>query len=395
MRTEADVATNAARIALTPAPVAAVATAAPACVLEAVGQRDLAAQVEAWDRLAQTATEPNPFFESWYLLPSLKAHDPRGRIRTLHFEHDGRLAGLLPLARSASYYGHHIPHLANWLHDNSFFGAPLVTQGREEQFWRAALDWADCNAGTALFLHLSDIDLEGPLFASLQALLSAQDRPGWIVRREQRAIMASSLDTESYRAAAFSANRRKDLRRRLKRLGDLGDVRFVWQDDDDGIAQWCEQFFALEASGWKGAAGSALAQAEAKRAVFSKALAGAANRGRLLRLALHLNGQPVAMLSTFLTPPGAFGYKTAFDEQYGRYAPGILLEKEFMAALDAKRFAWCDSCAAPDHLVMNDLWQERRTIGKISIAIGGPVRRKLFNQIVRFEKNRIPAGGPA
>ena len=35
----------------------------------------------AWDDLASRAAEPNPFFESWYLLPALRAHDPAGEVR--------------------------------------------------------------------------------------------------------------------------------------------------------------------------------------------------------------------------------------------------------------------------------------------------------------------------
>jgi hypothetical protein len=45
-------------------------------------------------------------------------------------------------------------------------------------------------------------------------------------------------------------------------------------------------------------------------------LPGAAARGRLERLTLALDGEPLAMLASFLTPPGAFSFKTAFDERF-------------------------------------------------------------------------------
>jgi CelD/BcsL family acetyltransferase involved in cellulose biosynthesis len=385
-------ASNAATVAPHAKRPAKPAAGAARCAIAAVPWRALADEAEAWDRLASEASEPNPFFESWYLLPSLEAYDPRGELRVLRFEHDGRLAGLLPLAHRARYYGRPLPHFGNWLHDNSFLGTPLVAQGREVEFWHAALGWADRNAGASLFLHLSDLGLDGPMFAALEAVLATQGRKGWLVKREERALLSSPLGAEQYRAATFSANKRKDLRRRMNRLSELGEVRFVWQDDDAGIEAWCDQYLALEMSGWKGKAGSAMGQEAAKRAVFAQSLAGAARRGRLLRLALHLNGEPVAMLSTFLTPPGAFGYKTAFDEQYGRYAPGVLLESEFLSALDQDRFDWCDGCASANKAVINDIWRERRAVGKVSLAIGGPLRRQLFRQVVRFERGATALG---
>ena len=33
-----------------------------------------------WDLLARQAAEPNPFLESWYLLPALRALDPDGTL---------------------------------------------------------------------------------------------------------------------------------------------------------------------------------------------------------------------------------------------------------------------------------------------------------------------------
>ncbi|MCB2049192.1 MAG: GNAT family N-acetyltransferase [Novosphingobium sp.] len=360
--------------------------------MESATWRDLVDDVAAWDRLATEAVEPNPFLESWYLLPSLQAYDPQGHIRILRFDHGGKLAGILPVASQRRYYGKPIPHLSGWQHDNIFLGAPLVEAGREIEFWKALLGWSDRNAGMALFLHLSQMSLDGPLMSALETVLATQAREGALVRREERAILSSGMNAAEYRAAVFSSNKRKDLRRRSNRLAELGEVRFEWQDDASDIERWCAQFLTLEASGWKGEAGSAMVQDQAKRAVFTQSLTGAAERDRLLRLALLLNGEPVAMLSTFVTPPGAFGYKTAFDEDYSRFAPGILLEQEFMAVLDQQRFDWCDSCAATDHPVMNDIWRERRAIGKISIAIGGKLRRQLFKQLIRHERGQTALG---
>ncbi|RYE53161.1 MAG: hypothetical protein EOP20_13820, partial [Hyphomicrobiales bacterium] len=118
-------------------------------------------QVAAWDTLTDRASEPNPFYESWYLLPSLRNLSADGDIRFLRFELGGRLAGLLPVVRPSRYYRYPFPHLANWLHPNMFCGAPLVAQGCEVAFWQAMLRWVDRESGAALFLHLRDLPLGG------------------------------------------------------------------------------------------------------------------------------------------------------------------------------------------------------------------------------------------
>ena len=346
----------------------------------------------AWDALTACASEPNPFHESWYLLAALRAFDPDGSVKLLRFEAAGELAGLLPLHLPTRYYRWPIPHLAGWVHANCFLGTPLVARGLEREFWRALLDWADRHAARGLFLHLAQMPLAGPVYEALQVELREQSRPAAMVHREERALLASDLSPESYFAASLSGKKRKELRRQYTRLTELGPVEFLRISDDTGLANWIEQFLALEHAGWKGSNGSAIASHHSTAGMFKEALFGAAAVGRLERLTLTLDGQPIAMLANFITPPGAFSYKTAFDERYARFSPGVLLQQENLALLAAEGIAWCDSCVAADHPMINHIWRERRAIGRLSIAIGGGVRRALFAGLIRAELRSNPAG---
>ncbi len=354
---------------------------------------EMASDIDNWDRLASQAAEPNPFFESWYLLPSFEAFDPEKDLSVLRFEQDGALCGLLPIRRQSRYYGWPIPNLSSWVHENCFLGTPLIARGYEIPFWQAFLGWADANAGSALFLHMRDMPLDGHVHAALLSVLAKQSRQIEIVHREERALLASHLSAEEYWNASLSAKKRKELRRQAKRLAEQGQLAFVTQTDNAGIHEWTEQFLALEAAGWKGEAGSALACEAATSRLFRQSLNGAAERGKLERLALTLDGRPIAMLATFLTPPGSFSFKTAFDEAYARFSPGVLLQQENLSSvLDRTGIDWSDSCASADHPMIDHIWRERRPIGRISIAIGGAIRRIAFNQIVRAELARKSAG---
>jgi len=118
----------------------------------------------------------------------------------------------------------------------------------------------------------------------------------------------------------------------------------------------------------------------------------AAQLGRLDRLSLELDGVPIAMLATLLAGETAFSFKTAFDETYARFSPGVLLQLENLSLLNDPAVAWCDSCAAADHPMIDSLWRERRAIGRFSIAIGGRARRAVFDRLLALELNRNPVG---
>lgn len=350
------------------------------------------AEVEGWDALAQASAEPNPFYESWHLLPSLGMFDADDQVELLCLEADGELVGLLPLRREHRYYGHPLPHWRNWLHANMFLGSPLVARGFEAAFWQALLEWCDDNTGSALFLHLSHVPGEGPLHDALAQVLGDTGRGAATVMREERAMLHSALAAGAYLEQSLTARKRKELRRQHRRLAEEGELTVLRSSDGENVDAWAEEFLRLEESGWKGEAGSALACEFATRILFVEVLEGAARRGRLERLAVRLDGRPLAMLATFLCAPGAFSYKTTFDERFARFSPGVLLQRENLNLLARPGIAWTDSCAEANHPMIDHIWRERRTIVRHNLAIGGSARRLLFRALAARETGVDPRG---
>ena len=362
-------------------------TALPHGQLQILSREELAepAFIAQWERLAARAAEPNPFFEPWFLLPSLAQWGSADRAVTKAWFHEGRLAGLMPVVRSARYYGHTLTHATGWLHPNAFCGTPLVAAGHEDAFWTDILAHFDRRARRAMFLHLPLMPGEGPVGAALERALARTGRAHYTVAHEARALLKGDCDAATYLDAAMSAKKRKELRRQHNRLAEEGALAFERIEGDAGLAEWTAEFLALEAGGWKGDAGSALASAPDTRALFEQALAGAAAAGRLERLALRIDGRAIAMLVNFITPPGAYSFKTAFDEDFARFSPGMLLQLENLALLERPDVHWADSCATEGHPMIERLWRDRRRVVSRNIAIGGSVRRAVFRLLMAWE----------
>ncbi len=332
------------------------------------------------------ASQPNPFYEDWHLFPSLEALDPHGHVIIWYLEDaEGAPLGLIPLQRQATYYGRPLPHWRNWMHANCFLGAPLVRKGSEAQFWGELFEWLDGAASLPIFLHLAGLPLDTALAAALDTCLAGSARRGRRVHIEERAMLRSSLAPQEYLEDVLSTKRRKELRRQRRRLEELGAVETQYQHDGRGLNRWIESFLLIEAAGWKGNKGTAAANDAAKTAILTKALHGAAACGRLERRALLLDGEPIAMLASFRTPPGAFSYKTAFREDYARFSPGVLLQVENLDSLADPGIDWVDSCACEDHPMIDHMWRERRRIARYSVGIGGSARQALFRAVLAAE----------
>jgi hypothetical protein len=93
---------------------------------------------------------------------------------------------------------------------------------------------------------------------------------------------------------------------------------------------------------------------------------------------MELDGRPIAMLANFMTPPGSYSFKIAFDEDHARFSPGVLIQIENLRVLERQDVEWMDSCAVEDHPMINSLWAERRRIVRLSVPLAGPLRRTTF-----------------
>lgn len=344
--------------------------------------------IAAWDHLAAHAIEPNAFGESWFLRSALEQFDATDRVQLFCFWQDELLCGLMPLSVQPRYGRWPMPHVQNWLHHNAFLGTPLVRAGHAEAFWYALLECMDGEPGQALFLHMNGLTSDGALAKTLQQICTVQDRRCALVHSTARAFLERGLSPEAYFETGVRAKKRKELRRQKNRLSEEGALTFARDTSATGLEEWTREFLALEQRGWKGQNGSALGCADATTALFAEVLVGAAMAGKLERLDLRLDGKPLAMLVNFLCAPGSFSFKTAFDEDYARFSPGVLLQIENLALLERPEIAWCDSCAVEGHPMIDSLWTGRRAVGRYSVAIGGSGRRAIFGALLKAELAR-------
>ncbi|MDR7228106.1 GNAT family N-acetyltransferase [Sphingopyxis sp. BE259] len=352
----------------------------------------------AWDRLAAEASEPNPFAERWCLQSALHLLDPERRARLVMVRDgsDGPVIGIIPIALATRYGRLPLRHVSGWAHPNHFHGAPLVRAGFESLFWSILLGWCDAAQWARTLLHVPRLTENGPLHRALVDVARVRGGEAEVVHREERALLASDLSPEDYWDAAVRAKKRKELRRQANRLAEQGAVTFRRWQAGEAIEPWIDAFLDVEARGWKGRAGSALASHSDTQAWFRATIGGAADAGRLDMRALDLDEHPLAMLINFLAPPGGFSFKTAFDEDYARFSPGVLLQQANLDLLDDPAIAWVDSCAAPDHPMIDSVWRERRALVWVNAALSAPADRLRFAMLTRAERFwRRRKGAPA
>lgn len=325
-----------------------------------------------WAELAAEAAEANAFYAPDMLCAAIDHLAGGADVRLIEARAGDLLIGLMPVTVQPRHGRLPIANVGNWMHDHCFFGAPIVRRGHEAAAWRGFLAELDSAAWARGFLHLEGIDAAGANAAAIEAVCVEQRR-GWReIHRYARAMLRSDLSADAYWESQVRAKKRKELRRLQKRLAELGAVETRLLTEPQALPEWCDDFLALEASGWKGREGTALGCRPADAAFFRAACDAALAGGRLHMLRIDLDGRAIAMLVNFRHREGAFSFKIAFDEELGRFSPGVLIEiANLHAVQDDPAIGWMDSCAAADHPMIDSLWAERRTIVQYRIALRG------------------------
>jgi hypothetical protein len=323
--------------------------------------------VDAWKDLAANAIETNVFYEHWMLLPALELFSSRRNEVVLVFSSNEsipetqRLCGVFPLHRVGPGV------LMLWQYIHCYLCTPLIRKDNEDGCVAALLEWLSRD-GT-LMIGGANIYEDSLFYRLLVEHAAAAGNSPFIWQRTARPVLRPSSTSETYFAEVLSSTKRRKLRNQEQRLAKLGKIEYATLKRDDDVEGWVSEFLRLEASGWKGRAGTALRDRPDEREFFREIAKGAQEARRLMMLALRLNGRDIAQLCNFVTDDGAFAFKVAFDESYAKYSPGVLLELENVRQTHLMPgIPWMDSCTSSSASPVQYLWPHRRNVQTFFVA---------------------------
>jgi hypothetical protein len=237
-------------------------------------------------------------------------------------------------------------------------------------------------------LHLCKIDEGGPFATILRDVAITR---GLSVRRfegHQRAVLnhGSLREVE----ANINPGRQKELRRQQRRLAELGTVSIEHRTEPRAVRDGIELFLALEASGWKGRERTALLS-DTRTSSFVRALSrGLARNGRMRVVLMWLDDRVIAAALMLESGDRSWLWKIAYDEAYARFSPGVQLVLDITRHQLARNgVSVTDSCAIPDHPMIDHLWRDRMPVGDWMIATAKPGTFTLVGSMHEAARRRL------
>lgn len=292
-----------------------------------------------WRSLCDESGDEEIFYRPEWIQAYLLAFAPQARIILISVWSGNRLRAVLPLMRERSFVSG-LPAVSLTVPANVHcfrVGLP-VCQGEEGEaalrvVWQAVKELPGWN-----MFDVSNV-LEGSGLDRLAALARAEGFPVARKRTGQTLylpIVDSASASSSAKADAQPAwlaetrpKFRSHLRRARRQLEEQGTLALKHYSAADPEA--LERFYELEASGWKGAEGTAIQCDPRTRKFYDAVAQAAAQQGYLSLDFLELNGKPIAAHFGFNLRGRYFLAKAGYDETYRRHGPGQLLVNEILS----------------------------------------------------------------
>jgi hypothetical protein len=356
--------------------------------IQLANAREFAVLGSEWSDLAGRAAVPNVFMDPAVALAYDAAWPDKVRVllawadeTKTETEEQSRLVGAWMLIERRTRLSWPWKALVSPPGPVSYLGTPVIDRGHVAPVLAAMLEAIRKTPELPKLIQAGDMSGGSAVAATLEAVLAGGAGRWRLLETRLRAKLTSCDDPKAFWAHSMSARRLQGFARKRRQLGKEGALEVTAVDEPEAVAAALEEFFRLEASGWKAARHSALACDPATERFTRKMVSELAKRRLIAIETLRLNEVPVAMWVLLFSGNAAFTWRTAYDESYGRFSPGaLLLEDTTMRLLADPTVALTDSCNHRDVGHQAERWPERHEVRDLLIDAGPdrPLRLSLL-----------------
>ena len=204
-----------------------------------------------------------------------------------------------------------------------------------------------------------------------------------------RAGLKISGTYENWLQTNFDQKRRKEFKRLRTRLSEQGNLVSEQLQSSSGVESFASDFLKLEAAGWKGKRGTAIAADVNMAAALRESATDLHKSGKLRFWSLKLDGKCIASLFAIVEKDQAWLGKIAHDENFAKYSPGALIILDCTGSFFADpSIRSVDSSAIPNHPLIDRIWRDRLPMISVFVA-SAKVSKLKFNFTVMLARQKL------
>lgn len=348
------------------------------------GREVLAHLATEWQTLCAEGPCDQPFFRPEWIGAYLQAFAPDKKLVVVTARLNGKLRAVLPLIEERAFL-HGLPvrklRSPSNVHSCRFDLIHGATDDTEaiQGIW----NWLKQKTNWDV-IELEDVPEGGACEALMQCADNEKYRCGKWEKPASPYLAMPAVEPEKMDETLqllLRSSLRKSLRKDRRKLEAQGPLQLVRLTDFQPAQ--LAAFYQLEAAGWKGKAGTAIACAAQTKHFYDQVASFTATGGEFSLYSLVQNGHAIAMQYCLTSKGFCYLLKPTYDEQFSQYSPGSLLMEDILRDLLARGFWECDFMSPPSE------WKKQWANGQRTQSSCYIFRRGLLGQALHAWKFQI------
>lgn len=320
--------------------------------------------ISAWKNLESRAIEANAFLSPNFVIPAIRHLESNSKICILTIDKNSAgssdLIGVFVFKLSKFSKFFPLPHLSAFHSRHSFLSGILADKDYAPNVVKIIFDHLSSSSLKWHGVVFEDRPVQGPL-AEIEKNITSQMGIKWLpfIQWDRSILYPPRLGEDSINF--LSKNIRKNYRRGMRGLSDIGQVKWEIVQGDELTSVNVDEFIRLENMGWKGDRKTSIYSHPNYVSFFREMIENFNKDGRAFFTELRLNDEIISSTSNLISGNAGFAFKIGWDIAYAKHSLGILNQLTLMESKEKtfKQLKYIDSGSSKESYI-NYIWPEKR-----------------------------------
>ena len=289
--------------------------------------------IAQWSELEKRALTSNAYLSPSFIIPAIKYLTPDSSIVIIIVsdvtDNNSVILGVGVFEIIKPTLRYPFTYLRTYRSEHSFIGGMLLDDKKYREVLYNILTYLK-NEKKYSALQFSDVSLFTELSDSNNELCKKSIH--WFnFENIDRLILIPKNSGIEYLEKNMSKRSYKNIKRKKRKLNELGDVEWVLISKNNITSKNSETFLKLERSGWKGDVGSTLSKSSESEMFFKEMISNFKKYNDIFFTEIKLNGKSIASTCNLISGNVGFAFKLAWDANYSKYSIGVLNEVDLVS----------------------------------------------------------------
>jgi len=281
-----------------------------------------------WRELETNSLSPNLYLSPDFIIPSLLHLSPNIDfiiIGIFNLSTDKSLIGLSIFEIIDPSLKYPFGYLSTYQSCHSFLGGILLHKDHYIEYMIALLIYINTKTKYNA-VEFRDFYLSNKYFNIINEAINELSFNWHEFYQKERLILCPEKCTSDYINNTINKKYYKNIKRKRRSLNKIGNLSFRSVSGREISKVTIDNFLSLESSGWKGTSKTALNSTYDARLFFHQLIDGFIENNSVFFTEIYVDDRCIAATCNFLIQDVGFAFKSAYDENFRKYSPGIINE---------------------------------------------------------------------